>query len=444
MSADVIIGGGFAGLAAATRLAAHGREVVLLERRSFLGGRAYSFVDRVTGDVVDNGQHLMMGCYHDTLNFLDRIGSKKKLHTQPQTTVAFLEEGGRSSELRFPALPAPWHLLAGIAGLRSIAWRDRLCAMRVGLAARRLNGNQSALSDTTVHQWLSSLGQSDLIQRRLWNPMAVATLNEQPDRASADLFLRVIQDGFLQSRSDSALVISKVGLSDLYVNDAASFIETRGGAIRTGAEVEAIEFNDGAATALSLRGGERIRTRTLIAAIPPQSLAPLLAERVKSSWTAFSDLQRFENSPIVSINLWYEREVTDLEFVGLLDSRVDWVFNKNKICAKAGPRQHLATVISGANTVSTLTKDQLVDLAHSEMQRFFPAARRTALVHSLVVREHAATISHTVGVARMRPPHATPINNFFLAGDWTDTGLPATIESAVRSGDRCAELALQR
>jgi hydroxysqualene dehydroxylase len=444
MSLDVIIGGGFAGLAAATNLAAHGRQVLVLERRSFLGGRAYSFLDRVSGDVVDNGQHLMMGCYHSTLAFFDRIGSRNKLRFQKDATVAFLDDKGGASALRCPALPAPLHLLAGIAGLRSVPWRDRISAVRVGLAARRINGNLMSLADTTVKEWLSQLGQSELIQQRLWNPMAVATLNEQPDRASADMFVRVLHDGFLQSRSDSELVISKVGLSDLYVSDATSFIEEHGGTIRPGSDVEGIEFEPNRAVAVILRGGERLEARTVIAAIPPQSLAPLIPGSLAQSWKGFRDLERFGNSPIVSINLWYERQVTDREFVGLLDSPIDWVFNKNAICVTKGPRQHLALVISAAHAVSRLTREQLVDLARHEMERFFPAARETPLVHSLVVREHGATISHTPGVARLRPPQTTPIENFLVAGDWTDTGLPATIESAVRSGDKCAELILNQ
>jgi len=311
------------------------------------------------------------------------------------------------------------------------------------MAVRAGDGNQRSLAEKTVTQWLGELGQSEVVQKRFWNPMAVATLNESPDRASADMFARVIHEAFLQSRKDSELVISKVGLSDLYVTGATKFIEQCGGEIRSGCEVDGIEFDSHGAAAIRLRNSERIEATTVIAAVPPQQLTSLIPSEVSSRWTIFGDLARFSNSPIVSINLWYEKPVTDFEFVGLLDSRVDWVFNKNVINERAGPRQHLALVISGAHSVSKLTKEQLTQLAQEEMNRFFPLAQRTALLHSFVVREHDATISHTIGVTRMRPTQQTPIHNFFLAGDWTNTGLPATIEGAVRSGNECARLIVE-
>jgi zeta-carotene desaturase len=214
MKPDVIIGGGFAGLAAGVALADQGRRVLLLERRSFLGGRAYSFLDRTTGDTVDNGQHLMMGCYHSTLAFLEKIGSRNNLRFQKDTRVDFLDATEGRSVFRCPPLPAPLHLVLGLGRLGSVPWSDRIRALRVGMAVRAGDGNQSSLAEKTVTQWLGELGQSEVVQKRFWNPMAVATLNESPDRASADMFARVIHDGFLQSRQDSELVISKVGLSD--------------------------------------------------------------------------------------------------------------------------------------------------------------------------------------------------------------------------------------
>ncbi|MEP7271753.1 MAG: hydroxysqualene dehydroxylase HpnE [Acidobacteriota bacterium] len=439
---DLIIGGGFSGLAAAVELATHNREVILLERRSFLGGRAYSFTDRTTGDTIDNGQHLLMGCYHDTIGFLKRIGASGNLKFQKRTRVEFLHPTAGSATFSCPKLPAPMHLLAGLARLSSLRWTDRLAALRVGLAAQ--NGRYEELADVTVREWLSGLGQSRRIQERFWDPLALATLNESPARASADMFVRVIHDAFLTTYSDSQIVISRVGLSDLYTRDAARFIEGRGGTVRLNADVERIDFSRDRATTVVLRGGERLEGRSVTSAVPPGALARMLPDEVTSSWKGFRDLGAFRSSPIVSINLWYDREVTTLEFAGLQDSRVDWVFNKNAISGKQSQRQHLALVISGAHAVSRLTKDELIQLGDQEVRRFFPSARQARLLHSFVVREHEATISHTVGVARLRPPQQTPMSNFFLAGDWTQTGLPATIEGAVRSGQICARSILER
>ncbi len=449
----LIIGGGFAGLAAAVDLAEAGRRVLLLERRSFLGGRAYSFTDKTTGDTIDNGQHLMMGCYHRTLRFLEKIGSLDKLKFQPDPQVDFLHEGADGSVTRAsfkcPPLPAPLHLLGGLARLKTIGWGDRLRALGVGLAVRTLNGDQDGLAEITVREWLDSLGQSERIQRRFWRPMALATLNEAPEIASADMFARVIELGFMRTKRDSAMVISRVGLSDLYTRQSRSFIEDRGGEVRLNAEVARIEFESDCAAGVTLRSGERIEADMVISAVPYFALRRMLTAEFASAH--FPYLDRFKSAPIVSINLWYDQQFTDLEFAGLLDSPIEWVFNKNAINRSGGQgaeperagRQHLALVISGAHEAATRPKEELIALADAEIKRFFPAARGLRPFHAFVVREYDATISHTVGTAKLRPSSRTRFDNFFLAGDWTATGLPATIEGAVQSGQQCARMVLE-
>jgi hydroxysqualene dehydroxylase len=438
----VVIGGGFAGLAAAVDLAERGRRVLLLERRAFLGGRAYSFVDRATGDTVDNGQHLMMGCYRHTLGFLEKIGALGNVKFQPHARVDFLSDEQGHAAFKCPPLPAPLHLVAGLAGLKTVGWGDRLKALGVGLALRRMNGDRGRLADITVREWLDELGQSERIQRRFWDLIALATLNESPERASADMFARVIEEAFLHTRRDSQLVISRVGLSEMYTAGAKRFIETRGGEVRMNATVERVEFEGGYARALILRGGERVEPQAVVSAVPYFSLKTMIAPEVAAGVEAFRHLDEFQSAPIVSINLWYDEPVTELEFVGLLDSPIEWVFNKNAIVEHRSKRQHLALVISGAHAAAKRPKEELTAMAVNEMRRFFPAAKKQQPAHSFVVREHHATVSHTVGVARLRPAQRTPFANFFLAGDWTDTGLPATIEGAVWSGRECARLLL--
>jgi squalene-associated FAD-dependent desaturase len=441
----LIIGGGFAGLAAAVDLADKGLNVLLLERRSFLGGRAYSFTDKTTGDIVDNGQHLMMGCYRHTLRFLEKIGSLSKLKFQQNPQVDFLSPSvnGRTNHASFncPPLPAPLHLLAGLFKLQTIGWRDRLNALRVGMELRRLNGNCAELADITVREWLTRLGQTETMQRRFWDLVALATLNETPDRASADMFARVLDQAFMHTRQDSAMVISKVGLSDLYTDDARRFVEQRGGTIRLNAEVARIEFDGFYAVAVELKTGERIEADAIISAAPYSALPRMVEPEVFAASPCLRQIAQFKSAPIVSVNLWYAEPVTDVEFSGLLESRIEWVFNKNAIGGHSqSGYQHLALVVSGAHQAARLPKEELIAIAVAEMERFFPAARRQRPVHAFVVREHDATISHTVGTARLRPSHKTEFENFLLAGDWTDTGLPATIESAVQSGQQCAKL----
>ncbi len=443
MTQHVIIGAGFAGLAAAVDLVESGLPVTVLERRSFAGGRAYSIVDRTTGDSVDNGQHLLMGCYRQTLAFLTKIGAIDNLRFQPNSRVDFLHSIEGTARFRCPRLPAPWHLLVGLIRLGTIDWRDRLAAVRLARSLRSQNSHSTRLADLTVREWLDELAQPLQLQERFWNPMALATLNEAPDRASADMFARVIEEAFLGTRQDSQLVMSRVGLSDLYTHQAQAFIEARGGRVLFNTEVTRIEFSGSRATAVMTRGGDRLVAETITTATPPHALDQLLPPDIKSNLRVFQDLTQFEYSPIVSINLWYDRTFTDREFVSLLDSPIDWVFNKNVISGSNGSRQHLALVISGARAVAKLTKEELIALGDTEVRRFFSGARAAQILHSFVVREYEATIAHTVGVARIRPAHRTPIENFFLAGDWTDTGLPATIESAVLSGRTCADSILK-
>jgi squalene-associated FAD-dependent desaturase len=434
--------------------------VILLERRSFLGGRAYSFTDKTTGDTIDNGQHLMMGCYHRTLRFLEKIGSLDKIKFQPNPQVDFLQAEANGevtlASFKCPPLPAPLHLLGGLAKLKTIGWGDRLRALGVGLAVRALNGDRDKLAEITVREWLDSLGQSERIQRRFWGPMALATLNESPEVASADMFARVIELGFMRAKRDSAMVVSRVGLSDLYTLQAQTFIEERAGEVRLNAEVARIEFKSDSAAGVTLRSGERIEADAVISAVPYFALGRMLPAEFAAAY--FPYLDRFRSAPIVSINLWYDEPVTDLEFAGLLDSPIEWIFNKNAINNAGGRggglgvesgsadsrRQHLALVISGAHEAATRPKEELIELAQAQVKRFFPAARGQRPFHAFVVREHDATISHTVGTATLRPSSRTRFDNFFLAGDWTATGLPATIEGAVQSGQDCARMVLKR
>jgi squalene-associated FAD-dependent desaturase len=432
-------------LAAAVDLAEQGRKVLLLERRSFLGGRAYSFNEKVTGDVVDNGQHLLMGCYHRTLSFLGKIGALDKLKFQANPRVDFLHESEGHASFRCPNLPAPLHLLAGLARLQTIGWGDRWWALRVGWELRRLNGRREQLAGLTVREWLTNLGQSERMQERFWGVMALATLNEQPERASADMFARVLEEAFLRDKRDSTMVISRVGLSDLYTDDARRFIEARGGEVRLNAEVAQLEFAADQVTSLSLRSGERLAVETVISAVPYFALRRMLAPEVMAGSPSLRSLPHFQSAPIVSINLWYDEPVTELEFVGLLASPIEWVFNKSAIVGgTARRRQHLALVISGAHEAAQHRKDELTALAAQEMARFFPRARAQQPAHAYVIREQQATLSHTVGVTRLRPTQRTEFENFFLAGDWTATGLPATIEGAVWSGQECARLCRER
>jgi len=428
----VIIGGGFSGLAAGVSLADRGIEVLLLERRNHLGGRAYSFIDSKTGSTVDNGQHLFMGCYHHTVSFLDKIGCGDKLKFQDTPRVDFLDREGGFFKFECPPLPAPLHALAGLLRMKGLTLGDKLRALNVGRAIRS-NGLPESL---TVDLWLDRLHQSERIRQRFWYPMVIATLNEDPGMASAKMLKRVLEEAFGSGRRGTSIGIARVGLSDLYTPGATSYIESRGGRVRTGAEVDHLVVDGGAIAAAELKGGERIEADWFISAVPPSAFVRLLDERTSK---LFHTLSKLHTSPIVSINLWFDRPVIDREFTGLIGTRCQWVFNKDLILGAQKTHQ-IAVIISAARAFVDWTREALVEMAVSELNEMIPASREAKLIQSAIVKEREATMAHSVESDDIRPGPRTHLRNLLLAGDWTNTGLPATIESAVISGNTAAEI----
>jgi squalene-associated FAD-dependent desaturase len=430
----VIVGGGFAGLAAGVRLSERGHKVVLLERRNHLGGRAYSFIDAKTGDVVDNGQHLFMGCYHHTIAFLEKIGRIDRLRFQERPRVDFLDRQGFAS-FDCPPLPPPLNVLAGLLGMKGINLGDKLRAWKIG---RAIKSNGKVLPALTVDQWLDRLGQSKLMKERFFYPMVVATLNEDPAIASARMLKVVLQQAFGGAAKDARIGISRVGLSDLYTDGAADFIKSRGGEVLTGAQARGFIIENGAVTAVELRDGVRIEADHFISAVPPSALSSMLTDEQKRK--EFAQLDSLASSPIVSINLWFDRPVIDREFVGLLGTRSQWIFNKDLILMPARHSNQIAVIISAARDYVDWTRQDLVQMALDELHELLPESRSAELLNSVIVKEREATLSHTVASDEQRPGARTSIPNLLLAGDWTNTGLPATIESAVMSGNAAADL----
>ncbi|MFP5261860.1 MAG: hydroxysqualene dehydroxylase HpnE [Blastocatellia bacterium] len=432
----IIIGGGFSGLAAGVRLCERGWRVSLLERRGHLGGRAYSFVDSKTGDIVDNGQHLFMGCYRHTIAFLKKIGRLDLLKFQDRPRVDFLDREHGFTSFECPPLPAPLHAVAGLFGMKGITLGDKLRTLKVGRAIQ--NNGGPAPAHMTVSEWLGRLGQSDRINQRFWYPLAIATLNESPRTASARMMKAVLKEAFGGGARDASIGIARVGLSQLYTEGASDFIRSAGGEVRTDAQVRGIEMKNESAHAVELVGGERVEADYFISAVPPAALLQVLPEELRRE--EFSNLGSLESSPIVSINLWFDRPVIGHEFVGLIGTRSQWVFNKDLILSPARRSNQIAIVISAARDFVDWTKEALVDMALAELNDLLPASRPARLLHSRIVKEREATLAHTVESDGLRPGPRTAVRNLFLAGDWTATGLPATIESAVVSGNTAADL----
>lgn len=437
----VIIGGGFAGLSAAAALAERGFRVAVLERKPALGGRAYSFADPETGDAVDNGQHVMMGCYAETLKFLERIGARGQLVFHPKLAIEMIERDGRRGALRTARLPGPLHMSAALMRYGLLTPRERMSAMVAGLKLLRMHRHDRArLGAATVSAVMDVLGQGERARRCLWYPLAIATLNEDPHLASAALLAEVLKRAFFGRRMDSAFVYARVGLSDLYCEGARRLIEYGGGVVATHAIAEALEFDaDGRAAGVRLRDGRRLNAANFIAAVPPAQLVRLLPEGAGAD-PFFAQLGEITSSPIICVHAWFDREITDAAFAGFVGTATQWMFNKRRIFADRGERApgYLSFVISGARELVDRSNEELLDLVTRDLGAMITAAREARLLKALVLKEKHATMAPSPECDRLRPDVRTPISNFFLAGDWIQTGLPATIESAVAAGHAAA------
>ena len=436
----IVVGGGVAGLSAAAAIAAAGHPVLVLEARPQLGGRATAFRDRLTGELVDNGQHVLFGCYAETFKFLDRIGAAGNVRLDKTLSVPFLDRDGARSVLACPPLPAPLHLLGGVLQWSAMSWRDRLSVLRIApslAAARRALQRSGRVPDAgaiTVSRWLQDRGQSQRLTEWLWEPLALAALNQSPDEALATPFVRVLAEMFGPDRAASAIALPLRPLHEMYAEPARAFIERSGGEVRVGA-LARIAIAEGRVADVEVRG-ERIFAPNVIAAVPWFGMRTLLTGELPSALDQLvADATAMTAKPIVTVNLWYDRRVMEEPFVGLPGRSMQWIFDKR--LAFGSSTSHLSLLASGADALATEGADALVARAARDVAEALPGARGATLVRGTVIREKHATFSLAAGQPA-RPQTRTAVSGLFLAGDWIDTGLPGTIESAAVSGHAAA------
>lgn len=437
MTPDVIvIGGGVAGFSAATALAGAGARVLLLEARPGLGGRATAFTDPGTGERVDNGQHVLMGCYADTLALLERIGASDRVRWQAGLALAMIDQRGHESVLKLPPLPSPLHLLGGVLAWDALSWSERLSILRVGAAISR-KGRNCGSAEETVRGWLTRHGQAPRLCELFWEPLALAALNQSIDQAAASYFVRVLEQMFGPNPAAAALVIPAVPLDEMYAEPARQWLEARGHEVRVNALAK-VGVLDGRVTGVSVRG-EHIAAPVVIATVPWHALEGLFDAPPAALAATIANASALPSLPIVTVNLWFDRPVMHEPLVGLPGRAFQWVFDRRAIVGGAG--SHLSLISSGAEAMVSLSNDALIATALADVRAALPAARGAAVRKGLAVREKRSTFSLAPG-APPRPQTETEIAGFLLAGDWTDTGLPATIESAAVSGHRAANLVL--
>jgi zeta-carotene desaturase len=442
----IVIGAGFAGLSAATALCERGLRVLVLEARPTLGGRATAFTDPATGERVDNGQHVLFGCYDETFLFLRRIGAESLVSVQPQLTVETIDRDGRRSRLKCPVLPSPFHLIAGLMTWDAIGWRDRLAVMRVGRAImENATGRAGSAKRTrreeetqTVRDWLLRRGQTPRLIEVLWEPLAVAALNQSIDDAAATTFVAVLGRMFGSDPRSASLALPLKPLDELYALPARQFVERMGGSVETNAIARIHIGNDSIVVSVANRPQA---APVVVCSVPWYALVDVFPDRPFALASILDAAAGTQASPIVTVNLWFDRIVTEGMLVGLPGRTWQWVFDKRMVFGEQA--SHLSLVSSGAASIVARGNEELIQSAVDEVRAALPAARSAVLTRGVVVRERRATFSVAPGQPQ-RPGVRTGIPGLFLAGDWIDSGLPATIESAVWSGHRAAEAALNK
>lgn len=427
----VVVGGGLAGIAAALSAADGGAQVTLLERRPHLGGLTTS-IER-EGLSFDNGQHVFLRCCTAYRAFLERIGASDQVYLQKRLNVPVIGPDGKRSAIRRSDFPAPFHLALSLLRYRPLSWKERLRLLGPVLALGRMNPRDPSLDEVSFAEWLEKRHQSPAAIDRLWNLIIQPTVNVSSKDASLALATQVFRIGFLDRADGADMGWSKVPLSRLHGANAARALDEAGVETQLNTSVTSITGSAGSFNVETNNG--HVAADRVIVATPPRTAASL---------GVLSDPQLADElgmSPIVNVHFVFDRVVTDLALVACLESPIEFLFDRTD-ASGATSGQCLVVSLSAADRYMTVGSSELIATFLEELHRLFPRSRDAKVVTSVVTREHAATFRATPGIEALRTSIASATPGVFLAGAWCDTGWPATMEGAVRSGNESALRAL--
>jgi len=438
-STVAVVGGGLAGITAAIALAESGADVTLLEARPRLGGATCSFSR--DGLTVDTGQHVFLGCCSAYRGLLDRLGMTEHTTLQDRFDVTVLAPGAngqpRQARLRRTALPGPLHMLPALGRYPFLSLAERASVARPALAMRFVDPADPAADTQRFGDWLARHGQSERTRRALWDLFSVSALNIAGDDASLALAAVVVKTGLLGKNNAADIGVPTLPLGELHGDAGATLLAKLGGQVALSTKVSAIEPVSGGGFRIALAQGAPVTADAVVLAVPHEKAAPLipagaLPEQTVAGWAGLGA------SPIVNVHVIYDRPVMDLPFVAAIDSPVQWVFDRTKISGmdRPGPenQQYLAISLSAADQFADTPVAELQEQFLPALAELFPAARDARVTEFFVTRERRATFRQTPGSGALRPKTATARPGLVLAGAWTDTGWPDTMEGAVRSG----------
>ncbi|MGH7557278.1 MAG: hydroxysqualene dehydroxylase HpnE [Gemmatimonadota bacterium] len=432
-SPTVIVGGGLAGMAAAFALLDRQEPVVLLERRPFLGGRAFSFQDPDTGAVIDNGQHVLVGACDRLRAFLGRIGSAGAFRRQRRLKLPVLDGQGRRADLAAAPLPPPLHLVAGLLRYRHL---DPASRRSVVATARQLARSPVGQDDLALGEWLAARDTPPAAVERFWELLVRPALNVPVAGASLPLSAFLVRRALWAGPGAGALWLPTTGLSAAIGNPALTRLRASGADVRLEARAAALDVESGRIAGVRLQDGSQIPAQRVVCALPPET-----TDRLLRDLGVATDHAALGRSAIVNVYLWYDRPILGVPFAGTFGSPLQWIFDRSRLLGEEAGGWCVGVSLSAADDLLETSKEHLAQLCDDALREICPGRGRARLVRSTVVKEPRATFRAGPGAMNRRPGPATAIPGLFLAGDWTDTGWPATMEGAVRSGERAVALA---
>jgi squalene-associated FAD-dependent desaturase len=435
----IIMGGGLAGLSSAVFLSNEGFGVSLFESSPKLGGRTYSFFDREKQIYLDNGQHILAGWYENTFDYLKLIGTFVKLEQADRMKLVFCDRKRNIFKFQNGYMPGVLGLISGVFGFKGFTFEDKLRFLKV---RRLLNNNKypgEYLKSISAAGLLDELGQTDNLKKFFWQPFIFAAFNTKPGNVSADLFVKLVKKG-TELKKNMSIILSDANLNVLFVDRAVDFLNSKSAAVKLNAGIRKINTGNDSVISVETEDGNILNADYYISAVPDYSLKKLFANEEKLHF--FSNAEKLKSSAIISVHIFLKNSLNlgiKENMIGLVDSVVQWVFVKNK--------KHLCLVISGAdfidNNLTEKENEDIFKICADDLEVCLPGFDSENISDYKVIKEKRATFLPEPGSEKFRFKQNSNFNNLFIAGDWTDTGYPSTIEGAIKSAKICSELILK-